>query len=103
MGHHIRTTINHYDDPEDGTPPTPVYVGSAQVNNSRPMIAIPVTVTDITGHESTFTLDTHGFQYHTKPTSFSAFHDEQQIAHDYYRECERLIRDLSVTHPYPHQ
>lgn len=95
MGHHIRTTINHYDDPEDGTPPTPVYVGSTQVNNSRPMIAIPVTVTDITGHESTFTLDTHGFQYHTKPTSFSAFHDEQQIAHDYYRECERLIRDLT--------
>ena len=25
--HDIRTTINYYDDPEDGNPPTPVYVG----------------------------------------------------------------------------
>ncbi|KAK0663894.1 hypothetical protein QBC41DRAFT_329073 [Cercophora samala] len=95
MGHHIRTTINYYDDPGDGSPPMPVYVGSTQVNNSRPIIAVPVTIADITGHESTFTLDTHGFQYHTQPTPFSAFHDEQQLAKDYYRECEHLIRDLT--------
>lgn len=27
MGHDIFTTINYYDDPGDGSPPAPVYVG----------------------------------------------------------------------------
>ncbi|KAK4174840.1 hypothetical protein QBC36DRAFT_347611 [Triangularia setosa] len=97
MDHHIRTTINYYDDPRGGSPPTPVYVGSTQVNNSRPMIATPVTVTDITGSEAAFALDTHGFQYCFQPTPFSAFYDDQQTAKDYYRECERLIRALTST------
>lgn len=25
--HHLQTTINYYDDPGDGFPPVPVYVG----------------------------------------------------------------------------
>ncbi|KAK0748353.1 hypothetical protein B0T21DRAFT_277959 [Apiosordaria backusii] len=95
MGRDIQTAVNYYDDPGDGTPPTPVYVGSMRITNSRPMLSVPVMVADITGSESTFTLNTHGFQYHTKPTPFSAFHDEERIRNEYYKECEHLIRNLT--------
>lgn len=95
--HDLATTVNYYDDPEDGNPPSPVYVGSTQVSNERPMVTTPVTVFDVTGIESSFRLDTHGFTFHTSPGKFTetGFHDESLIRAGYYRECEELIQDFT--------
>ncbi|KAK4156611.1 hypothetical protein C8A00DRAFT_40918 [Chaetomidium leptoderma] len=106
MGHDIATTINYYNDPGDGTPPTPVYVGSTQVTNERPMIPVTVTVTDVSGREDQFTLDTHGFQYHTRPSAEEGFYDEHTIRTNYYPECEQLLKDVTcaaLVLPFGHQ
>ncbi|KAK0751776.1 hypothetical protein B0T18DRAFT_478584 [Schizothecium vesticola] len=97
MGHHLQTTVNYYADPGDGSPPTPVYVGSTQVTNKRPTISVPVTVTDVTGNESAFTLDVHGFAYHRHESAEAAdgFHDETALKQRYYPECEELLRTLT--------
>ncbi|KAK0734518.1 hypothetical protein B0T26DRAFT_844858 [Lasiosphaeria miniovina] len=97
MGQHdMLTTVNYYDDPGDGSPPTPVYVGSNQVTNERPMIATAVAVTDVTGSESSFTLDSHGFQFHGHTTSQSdGFHDDDALRARYYPECELLVKEIT--------
>lgn len=121
MGHHLQTTVNYYADPGDGSPPTPVYVGrhapphpfqdihttpaktpppspSTQVTNKRPTISVPVTVTDVTGNESAFSLDVHGFTYHRHESGEAAagggFHDETALKARYYPECEELLKTL---------
>ncbi|KAK1833729.1 hypothetical protein QBC39DRAFT_301968 [Podospora conica] len=124
--HDLQTTVNYYNDPGDGSPPTPVYVGryppfppfpppnavdtvppvnrrssqnSTQVTNQRPMISVPVTVTDVTGAEATYTLDTHGFAFHRHASAEAAagggFHDETALRERYYPECEGLLRSLT--------
>ncbi|KAK3990389.1 hypothetical protein QBC44DRAFT_239286 [Cladorrhinum sp. PSN332] len=99
MGHNLQTAVNYYDDPGDGSQPTPVYVGSTQVTNERPMLPVPITVTDVTGRESDFTLDTHGFQFHTHKTSIDKDdfldNDDRIIKTAYYRECEDLLRAIT--------
>ncbi|KAK3896631.1 hypothetical protein C8A05DRAFT_39819, partial [Staphylotrichum tortipilum] len=104
MGHDIVTTVNYYDDPGDGTPPTPVYVGSnrardisTQVTNERPTVPVVVTVTDVSGQEDRFTLDEHGFQYvrHASAHARSIADDDQAIHNGYYRECEQLLKDVT--------
>lgn len=128
MGHHLQTTVNYYDDPADGSPPTPVYVGryilpsplpltypppcpppninpknSTQVTNKRPTISVPVTVTDVTGNESSFSLDVHGFAYHRHESAEAAggFHDETALKQRYYPECEELLKTLCAATPHP--
>ncbi|KAL2259579.1 hypothetical protein VTK26DRAFT_6706 [Humicola hyalothermophila] len=95
MGHDIVTAVNYYDDPGDGSPPTPVYVESARVINERPMIPVTVTVTDVTGQERSFTLDSHGFQYHSHTSQVKGFHDAQVILDKYYPECEELLKEVT--------
>lgn len=72
-------------------PPT-----STQVTNKRPTISVPVTVTDVTGNESAFSLDVHGFAYHRHESAEAAgeFHDEAALKERYYPECEELLKTL---------
>ncbi|KAF9881514.1 hypothetical protein CkaCkLH20_00660 [Colletotrichum karsti] len=90
----IVTSINYYDDPGDGSPPTPVIVGGQKVTNERKMVPHTMTVTDITGDEDKFTLDSHGFQYLRHASDETDFTDEEQIKARYYPESELLYKKI---------
>lgn len=52
-----------------------------------------ITFTDITGYESSFNLDTHGFQLAKHATSLPVqdFEDSERIASVYYAEIEEYL------------
>jgi hypothetical protein len=93
--HHVVTTLNYWDDPEDGSKPTPIYIGKGRINNERPHKAHEFVVSDISGDEDQYTLDSHGFQYCRHSSREEEFTDEQQIKSIYYQECEQLIKDVT--------
>ncbi|KAK2026574.1 hypothetical protein LX32DRAFT_695471 [Colletotrichum zoysiae] len=91
----VVTTINYYDDPGDGSPPTPIVVGGQKVTNERKMTPRTMTVTDVSGDEDTFTLDTHGFQYIRHTSVEKDFADEETVKSVYYPEMERVYKDIT--------
>ncbi|KZL84500.1 methyltransferase-like protein [Colletotrichum incanum] len=91
----VVTTINYYDDPGDGSPPTPIIVGGQKVTNERKMTPRTMTVTDITGDEDKFALDTHGFQYIRHTSVENDFVDEERVKAVYYPEMEKVYKDIT--------
>jgi len=69
---------------------------STQVSNERPTVPTTVTVSDVTGAEDSFTLDSHGFAFHAHASKEQehGFHDEGVLRAKYYPECEQLLRNL---------
>ncbi len=61
--HHVSSTLNYWDDPGDGSRPTPIILDKGGVVNKRPHRPYTFLVTDITGDEDKYLLDTNGFQY----------------------------------------
>ncbi|ERS95096.1 uncharacterized protein SPSK_01879 [Sporothrix schenckii 1099-18] len=98
MARDVETTLNYYDDPRDGSEPTPVYVGKGTVTNERPMTVAPVTAHDITGREGDFTLNNCGFQLLTKPTAAAReciadnFQSLDLIQRVYFPDTEDILR-----------
>lgn len=90
--HNVATTLQYWDDPGDGSKPTPIYIGKGRISNKRPHKTHNFVVTDISGEEDKYTLDKHGFQYCRHESSEESFVDEDQIHTTYYRECEELIK-----------
>ncbi|KAK4144249.1 uncharacterized protein C8A04DRAFT_11585 [Dichotomopilus funicola] len=96
--HHVRDTVmNYYDDPNDGTPPTPYYVGRpiSEQLKARPTVPVHVDVTDIGGNEDKYTLDSHGFQVVRHASEEKDFLDEEQIKSRYYAETTQLLKDVT--------
>jgi hypothetical protein len=93
--HHVETTLNYWDDPGNGLPPTPIYIGKGRVTNERPHLAHQFMVRDVTGEEDKYTLDSHGFQYCRRESREKEFTDDKQIRETYYKECEQLIKDVT--------
>lgn len=93
--HHVETTLNYWDDPGDGSKPTPVIIGKGAISNKRPHKAHPFVVSDISGDEDQYTLDTHGFQYCRHDSREEAFTDDRQIQDVYYQECEDLVKSIT--------
>jgi hypothetical protein len=91
----VRTTLNYWDDPGDGSEPTAVIIGEGKISNKRPHKPHPFTISDIRGDEHLFTLDNAGFQYCVSPSAESAFTDDQRIRETYYRECEELVKSVT--------
>ncbi|OLN81034.1 Uncharacterized protein in dcmA 3'region 1 [Colletotrichum chlorophyti] len=91
----VVTNINYYDDPGDGSPPTPIIVGGQKVTNERKMTPRTVSVTDVAGDEDNFTLDTHGFQYVRHASAETEFVDEDKIKANYYPEMQRLYKEIT--------
>ncbi|KAI8246742.1 hypothetical protein K4K55_003515 [Colletotrichum sp. SAR 10_96] len=60
------------------------------------MIPHTMTVTDVTGDEDTFTLDSHGFQYLRHASVETEFTDEERIKNVYYPEAEKLYKEIVV-------
>ncbi|OCL06698.1 hypothetical protein AOQ84DRAFT_296504 [Glonium stellatum] len=102
----VDTMLNYYRDPGDGTPPLPVYVGGGTVTNGRPVIPIPMTIHDISGEESKYTLSNHGFQLVRHQSQEDQFRIDKRVKEEYYRECEVLIKAVTGgtrAHVFGHQ
>lgn len=95
--HNVSAILNYWDDPGDGSSPTPIYIGKGRITNERPHLPHRFTVSDVTGHEGDFTLDGQGFQYLRYPSVLKEddFADEQRIRSDYYPECAELLKQAT--------
>ncbi|KAF1992998.1 hypothetical protein P154DRAFT_107421 [Amniculicola lignicola CBS 123094] len=93
--HHVATTLNYWDDPGDGSHPTPIFIGRGRITNERPHRAHNFMVTDISGDEDKYLLDTHGFQYCYHESHEKEFKDEQKIQTKYYEECKQLLKEIT--------
>jgi hypothetical protein len=67
----------------------------------RPAITQEVVVKDITGEESKYTLDSHGFQIYYHESKEKDFVDDDKIKAEYYPEVEQLLKDAYVYHTSP--
>jgi hypothetical protein len=90
--HHVKTTLNYYKDPGDGSGPAPSYVNRPETYY-RPAETVEVTVTDITGSELDYTLDGNGFQIYYHESKEKDFLDDEKIKQEYYPETEQLLKD----------
>jgi len=52
-----------------------------------------VTVRDVSGRESEYTLDGNGFQFYKHVSTEKEFVDEEKIKEKYYAETEQLLKD----------
>ncbi|KAF2749360.1 hypothetical protein M011DRAFT_493079 [Sporormia fimetaria CBS 119925] len=93
--HNVSTTLNYWDDPGDGSRPTPIFIGRGRITNERPHVAHNFVVTDISGDEDKYTLDGHGFQYIHHQSAEKEFTNEASIRTTYYKECEQLLKDVT--------
>jgi hypothetical protein len=93
--HNVETTLNYWDDPGDGSPPTPIIIAKGRITNERPNRAHKFLVTDISGDEDKYTLDTAGFQYCRHSSCEKNFVDEAAITSAYYKECEELLKNVT--------
>jgi hypothetical protein len=93
--HNVATTLNYWDDPKDGSPPTPIVIAKGHISNERPHLAHNFTVTDITGNENDYTLDTTGFQYIHHSSREQTFTSEHSIQTTYYPECRQLLTSIT--------
>jgi hypothetical protein len=62
--------------------------------HTRPTVEVAVEVTDISGQEEKYTLDSHGFQIVRHESKEKSFLDEDQIKSQYYKETEQLLKDV---------
>ncbi|KIW10356.1 hypothetical protein PV08_11318 [Exophiala spinifera] len=93
----VRTKLNFFKDPEDGTPPHN-YVekppeGQPQRNFGETVVEVEVD--DIRGRESEFSLDADAFQAvkGVAPSRETEFVSDEHIRAVYYPEVERLLLD----------
>lgn len=95
--HHVATTLNYWDDPGDGSKPTPIFIGKGRISNERPHKARQFVISDISGDvdEEQYTLDSHGFQYCRHKSYEESFTDDQLIQTAYYQECQQLIQSVT--------
>ncbi|KAK0638497.1 hypothetical protein B0T16DRAFT_421263 [Cercophora newfieldiana] len=92
--HDVQTVMNYYLEAEDGSPPAPTYVDRPETYD-RPIYPLNVTVTDITGNEGAYTLDSHGFQLVQHKSTETEFLDDAKIKAEYYPETEQLLKDAT--------
>ncbi|KAK4244602.1 hypothetical protein C7999DRAFT_43749 [Corynascus novoguineensis] len=95
--HNVRTVLNYYNDPEDGSEPAAFYVARPYQEqlNLRPTVNVEVEVTDISGDEDKYTLDGNGFQLVRHESKEKDFVDEDRIKSSYYAETEQLLKDVT--------
>lgn len=93
--HNVATTLNYWDDPGDGSKPTPIFIGKGRISNKRPHKAQQFVVSDVSGDEDQYTLDSHGFQYCRHKSDEETFTDAKEIQATYYKECEELVKSVT--------
>ncbi|KAK3938017.1 amino acid permease-domain-containing protein [Diplogelasinospora grovesii] len=61
----------------------------------KPIAPLDVVVTDISGNEDNYTLDSHGFQVYRHASREKDFVDDEKIKAEYYPETEQLLKDVT--------
>ncbi|KAJ5103043.1 hypothetical protein N7532_003572 [Penicillium argentinense] len=92
--HHVQTTLNFLKENEDGSPPSPSYVGKPETYD-KPTVSISVTIHDVSGRELDYSLDDQGFQFYYHESAEKDFLDDEKIKREYYPETERLLKDAT--------
>ncbi|KAF9695257.1 hypothetical protein EKO04_006764 [Ascochyta lentis] len=90
----VHTELNYHKPNEDGSPPHPTYVDRPETYE-RPYESHPMTITDVRGRESEFSLDVNGFQFYKHTSVEKDFLDDNQIKEQYYKETEQLLKDAT--------
>ncbi|CAI6070965.1 unnamed protein product [Clonostachys chloroleuca] len=90
--HHVVTNLQYWDDPGDGSKPTPIYIGQGRISNKRPHKSHEFTIHDLGGDEDHYLLDSHGFQYCNHKSQEELFVDDDKIQSVYVPECQALIK-----------
>lgn len=90
--HDVATTFNYWDDPGDGSKPTPIIIGQGRITNKRLHKPWDYTVTDVSGDEDKYSLDGQGFQWVKHSSAESTFTDDKAIEASYYAECVDIIK-----------
>jgi hypothetical protein len=58
------------------------------------VVSVPVMITDISGDEHKYTLESHGFQLYRHESAEKEFLDPAKITGDYFAETEQLLKDV---------
>ncbi|KAK1509175.1 uncharacterized protein CCOS01_15691 [Colletotrichum costaricense] len=90
----VETTINYYRDPGDGSEHAPSIAGKRSTF-TQPSVDFATVIHDITGNESSFTLDSHGFQFCRHASQLVDFASDQEIKDVYYPEIEKLLSQIT--------
>ncbi|KAL0938282.1 uncharacterized protein CTRU02_204892 [Colletotrichum truncatum] len=90
----IKSSINYYKDPRDGSEHAPSIAGKRSTFN-QPSVDLETIITDISGNEDKYTLDSHGFQLCHHVSKEKEFTDDQRIKELYYPEVERLLYEVT--------
>jgi hypothetical protein len=93
--HDVIADMNYWDDPGDGSKPTPIFIGGGRITNERPHRPHSFTIHDVSEDQAHYTLDGHGFQYCHHVSKEKDFVDDHKIHDDYYPECERLLKEVT--------
>jgi len=88
----VQTTLHYYKPNADGSPPEPSIVGRPETYE-RPADSHEVTIHDVRGRESEFSLDKQGFQIVKRAATEKKFLDDEDIKASYYPEVEQLLKD----------
>lgn len=92
----VSTTMFYHKPNEDGSPPEPAYIGKPEPVRLKE--EVPVTVYDIRGRESDYSLDKTGFQIVKHKTAVMDWTDDQHIKDVYYPECEKILKEATGAH-----
>jgi hypothetical protein len=93
--HDVVTRLNYWKDSGDGSLPKPIYMNEPKTLE-RAGEDLEVTVRDIRGFESEYSLDKTDFEIANHQSSVTNFFDEEQIKKIYYPEIEQLIQNAFV-------
>ena len=88
----VNARLNFYLDPSQGGQ-SEFAIGTAGAYR-RKFDERPVQIEDARGHESDFSLDTHGFQYCKRATTEKDFSDDDQVKAVAYPEVQQLLKDV---------
>ena len=93
----VTTSLNFYEPPSDGAKPFN-YVEAppeGQPERNFGSIDVPVTIQDIRGHETEYSLDQNAFTAlkNVPESAEKDFLDDDSIKHHYYPEVEKLLLD----------
>lgn len=94
----VSAELSYFSPPPDGSPPF-TYINADAKTGQHAKNWVPeahtVEIENVRGKEVNYTLDTAGFQYHTKPSKHVTFVDDEEIRAEYYPESVELIKEVT--------
>lgn len=89
----VQTALNYLPKSADETTVEPVYYNRPETFDNIPREEATVTIRDVAGSESEYTLDKQGFRFGKHLATEKEFADDEQIRASYYPEIEQLLKD----------